>query len=668
MKKLFISLFVIAASLAVAQTDSTPTSTLPEPANPNAVSAIPVLQIDAGKVTGKVSPTLYGLMTEEINYSYEGGLYGELIRNRSFKANPTWPIYWEAVGNPAVALDRNQPLNSALDLSLKVDASAASEKAPAGIANGGYWGIPVKPDTTYRASFYAKSDNSRGPLTIAVVSTNGETIFASAKVRRIFSDWRKYTVTLKTKNVQPSKDNVLEIITTTPATIWFQQVSLFPPTFNNRPNGTRTDIMKLLAAMHPKFLRVPGGNYLEGNTMAERFNWKNTIGPISRRPGHKSPWGYWSTDGFGLLEYLEWCQDLHMEPLLAVYAGYSLGGQHVAPGPDLAPYVQDALEEIEYVTGSTSTKWGAQRAKDGHPAPFPLHYVEVGNEDYNPSSQYDSRFTQFYDAIKAKYPNLKVIATAHVTSRTPDLIDEHYYRSQEDMEAHALDYDRYLRTNKTKIFVGEWATRIGSPTPDMAGALGDAAWMTGMERNSDIVLLSSYAPLFVNVSQLRGRDRSMQWTTDLIGYDALTSYGSPAYYAQKMFSTMHGDEILATDSQNIPTREWQPRAFRGRTPPPEQIRQIFFDATRDYRSGIIYLKVVNETGTAQNINIRITGAPVIQPEGEAVVLAAGSPNDTNSLEQPQNIVPQAEEVHGLSASFTREFPPCSITVLNVRTK
>ena len=202
----------------------------------------------------------------------------------------------------------------------------------------------------------------------------------------------------------------------------------------------------------------------------------------------------------------------------------------------------------------------------------------------------------------------------------------------------------------------------------MAGALGDAAWMTGMERNSDIVLLSSYAPLFVNVSQLRGRDRSMQWTTDLIGYDALTSYGSPAYYAQKMFSTMHGDEILATDSQTIPTREWQPRAFRGRTPPPEQIRQIFFDATRDYRSGIIYLKVVNETGTAQNINIRITGAPVIQPEGEAVVLAAGSPNDTNSLEQPQNIVPQAEEVHGLSASFTREFPPCSITVLNVRTK
>jgi alpha-N-arabinofuranosidase len=649
-------MFAIAASLALAPTGS------------NAASAIPVLQIDAGKVTGQVSPILYGLMTEEINYSYEGGLYGELIRNRSFMANPIWPIYWDVVGNPDVALDKNQPLNSALNVSLKVDASQASEQSPQGIANRGYWGIPVKPDTTYRASFYAKSDNFRGPLTVALVSTNGRTIFASATVRSISSDWQKYTVTLKTKNIQPSKDNVLEIITTTPGTIWFQQVSLFPPTFNNRPNGTRPDIMKLLAAMDPKFLRFPGGNYLEGNTISERFDWKKTIGPVEERPGHKSPWGYWSTDGLGLLEFLEWCEDLHMQPVLAVYAGYSLGGQYAAPGPDLEPYVQDALDEIEYVTGDTSTKWGAQRAKDGHPAPFPLRYVEVGNEDFNRSSEYDGRFAQFYDAIKAKYPNLQVISTVPVTSRTADLLDEHYYRSQEDMEAHALDYDRYSRTNKTKIFVGEWATRVGSPTPNMAGALGDAAWMTGMERNSDIVLMECYAPLFVNVSRISGADHSMQWNTDLIGYDALTSYGSPAYYAQVMFGTHHGDEILATDSQNIPTRLWQPQSGRGQAPPAQQLRQIFFDATRDSGSGIIYLKVVNEAGTAQQIHIRSNGAPRIEPEGEAVVLRANSPDDTNSIEQPQNIVPHTEAVRGLGANFTREFPPYSITVLKLKTK
>ena len=625
MKKLCLWFFVVAASLASAQTPNVPA----------AASAVPVLQIDAGKVTGNVSPTLYGLMTEEINYSYEGGLYGELIRNRSFMVNPSWPIYWQVVGNPSIVLDRNQPLNPALNVSLKVDATTASEKAPEGIANRGYWGIPVKPDTTYRASFYAKSDNFHGPLTVALVSTNGETVLASGKVRKISSDWQKYTVTLKTKNVPPSKDNVLEIFTTTPGTIWFQQVSLFPPTFDNQPNGFRPDIMELLAAMQPKFLRFPGGNYLEGNTIQERFDWKKTIGPVEDRPGHKSPWGYWSTDGLGLLEFLEWCQDLHMQPMLALYAGYSLGGQHITPGPDLAPYVQDALDEIEYVTGDTSTKWGAQRAKDGHSAPFPLRYIEVGNEDYNRSSEYDGRFAQFYNAIKAKYPSLQVIATAPVTSRTPDLIDEHYYRSQEDMEANAFQYDKRPRTG-LKVFVGEWATRVGSPTPNMAGALGDAAWMTGMERNSDLIVMASYAPLFVNVSKLTGQDRSMQWTTDLIGYDALTSYGSPAYYAQKMFSTMHGDEILATDSQNIPTREWQPRAFRGRTRPPQQLQQIFFDATRDSRSGIIYVKVVNETGTPQHVHVQIAGAPMIQPEGEAVVLQASSQRTripSNNLEK-----------------------------------
>jgi alpha-N-arabinofuranosidase len=248
-------------------------------------------------------------------------------------------------------------------------------------------------------------------------------------------------------------------------------------------------------------------------------------------------------------------------------------------------------------------------------------------------------------------------------------VDEHYYRNQEEMQAHALDYDKYSRTDKSKIFVGEWATRVGSPTPNMAGALGDAAFLTGMERNSDVVVMSCYAPLFVNVSQTNGQNRSMQWPSDLIGYDAQSSYGSPSYYAQKMFSTMHGNEILATDSQNIPTREWQPRARRGGTPPPpQQIREIFFDATRDSKSGVIFLKVVNEAGTSQRINVQLKGAAKIESEAEAVCLSAGSPTDTNSIDQPQKIVPRTEKVLNLSANFTREFPPYSLTVLKLKTK
>jgi alpha-N-arabinofuranosidase len=647
--------------------------------------AVPVLQIKADQVTAQVNPMLYGLMTEEINFSYEGGLYGELVRNRTFKANATNAVYWSAI-NGAISLDTNQPLNAALNVSLKLDTSKASQSTPAGIENGGYWGIPVRPNTAYRASFYAKGEHFNGPLTVSLVhiaTTNGETAttLASATIPKISGDWQKYEVTLTTGDVPVSKENQLAITTTKPGTFFnhhgavsFQQVSLFPPTFNNRPNGNRADIMQLLADMQPKFLRLPGGNYLEGDYFNERFDWKKTVGDISQRPGHRSPWNYWSTDGFGLMEYLNWCEDLKMEPLLAVFAGYTLRHDYVKPGPDLEPYVQDALDEIEYVTGGTNTTWGAQRAKDGHPAAFPLHYVEVGNEDwFDRSGSYDGRFAQFFNAIKAKYPDLKVIATTPVKSVTPDLVDEHYYKSQEQMEAQSHMYDTRSRTNQTKVFVGEWATRVGSPTPNMAGALGDAAWMCCMERNSDIVLLESYAPLFVNVSDLK-RGGSMQWPSDLIGYDALTSYGSPSYYAQVMFSTHHGDNVLATDSQDIPTHPWQPPQRtrngvpQGAAPAPQEMPSLFYDATRDSRTGTIYLKIVNRQSTPQPVRVQISGASAVEAAGQALVLKAGSPDDTNSIQEPKKIVPVAEKVDGLGMDFTRDFPPYSITILELKAK
>jgi alpha-N-arabinofuranosidase len=250
----------------------------------------------------------------------------------------------------------------------------------------------------------------------------------------------------------------------------------------------------------------------------------------------------------------------------------------------------------------------------------------------------------------------------------PDLVDEHFYRNMEEMMAQAFRYDTYSRTNPTKIFCGEWATRVGAPTPNLSGALGDGAWMTCMERNSDIVLLSCYAPLFVNVSQLTGNGRSMQWTSDLIGYDALTSYGSPAYHAQKMFSTMHGDQILATDSENIPTRAWQRRGRGGAAGTTQQIRELFFDATRDSKSGLIYLKVVNTAGVARPITIRINGAKSVSAKAEAVVLSGSKLDDTNTLTEPDKIVPRTEKLSGLGADFTREFPAYSVSVLKLKSK
>jgi alpha-L-arabinofuranosidase len=640
-----------------------------------------VLRISADQVAAHVSPMLYGLMTEEINYSYDGGLYAELIRNRNFKEDAKQPVHWSLVqengGSGSMSLDPGQPFNDAIPASLKLTIAQAAQAAGAqrvGVANDGFWGIPVKPNTRYRASFYAKaSAGFKGQLTVAISGDKGAAVHATARVDRITGEWRRYEVALTTGKAAPSADNRLVISTGSPGTIWFGLVSLFPRTWHDRPNGNRQDIMQLLADMKPAFLRFPGGNYLEGYTLATRFDWKKTIGDISRRPGHlNDSWRYWSSDGMGLLEFLEWCEDLHMEPVLAVYAGFGLrGGVRIKPGADLQPYVDEALEEIEYVTGGPATTWGSRRASDGHPAPFPLQYVEIGNEDNfdrEPGS-YDGRFAQFFDAIKAKYPRLKVVATTGVTSRVPDVMDEHYYRRSEDeMASHAHDYDTRSRSGP-KVFVGEWATRVGEPTPNMSAALGDAAWMTGMERNSDLVIMSCYAPLFVNVNE-----GGMQWRTDLIGYDALTSYGSPAYYAQRMFSLHHGDLVVPVSAQGIPTREWQPPAGRAATPgvqppkpAPQQVPTLFFDATRDSGTGTLYLKLVNRAGAPQALRVEIAGVTV-EPKGRMIAMSASSPDDTNSITEPRKIVPLTSDVEGLGANFTRTLPAYSITVLEMKGK
>ena len=526
----------------------------------------------------KISPMLYGLMTEEINHSYDGGLYGELIQNRAFADPPVAPPalpkskgtpaaveppHWFVVtsGDPvgggfnvpraSMALDFMDPVNEiALKNSLRLTIEAVSTGQRAGVGNDGYWGIPVRPNTEYRASFYAKAAaDFKGPLMVDIEANNG-TVAASATVPEVGTAWKKYTVTLKTDGrVMPSANNRFVISGTSKGTIWLSLVSLFPPTFNDRPNGNRIDLMQKLADMQPAFLRFPGGNYVEGNEVNERFEWRDTLGPLEDRPGHWCPWGYRSTDGMGLLEFLEWCEDCKMEPVLAVWAGYALRGNYIAKGPALQPYVDDALDEIEYVTGDTSTRWGAQRAKDGHPAPFKLTYVEVGNEDFfDQSGNYEGRFSQFHDAIKAKYPQLKLIATAPVKSSTPDAVDDHYYRSAREMELDVHHYDKSDR-NGPKIFVGEWASTEGSPTPTMNAALGDAAWLTGLERNSDLIVMSCYAPLLVNVNQ-----GASQWGTNLIGYDALNSFGSPSYYVQKMFNHNRGDTVIPVEVAAAPVK------------------------------------------------------------------------------------------------------------------
>jgi alpha-L-arabinofuranosidase len=670
----------------------------PDPAPPPPPPAVKIekpaakysLTVNANQPGVKISPMLYGLMTEEINYSYDGGLYGELIQNRVFQnstpppsrptrsarrsataptpapapvaaptSRPDIPLHWSVVLSPGasgkIEADDTDPVNTtALKTSLRLDIDTVQANQRVGVANDGYWGIPVKPNTSYRASFYAKAGNwFSGPLTVSIESKDGSTVYATATTPTIDTDWHRYTVMLATDQITPTADARFIISAQSTGSVWFSLVSLFPPTFKDRPNGNRPDIMQLLADMHPAFLRFPGGNYLEGDTIDQRFDWKQTIHDLDQRPGHWSPWHYRSTDGLGLLEFLEWCQDINMEPILAVYAGYSLTGQQVTAGHDLAPYVQDALDEIEYVTGDASTPWGSQRAKDGHPEPFPLTYVEIGNEDFAGSARrtYEARFAQFHDAIKAKYPKLQLIATIPITSRKADVQDDHYYKSETWMEQNVHHYDSEKFRSGPKIFVGEWATREGSPTPNMHAALGDAVWLTGLERNSDLVVLACYAPLFVNVN--RG---GMQWATDLIGYNTLSSYGSPSYYVQKMFNTNRGDRVLPV--------LFSPPSLTGPTTQP--IGGIYATASTD-TNGQIILKVVNTHAIPQQLQINLNGVKAVDKKATAEVLT-GEPGDVNSIKEPQKIVPQSVMITDAAPSFPHEFPAHSVSVIRLQTR
>lgn len=608
-----------------------------------------MLEINVQEPITKVSPILYGLMTEEINYSYDGGLYAELVRNRTLQDNRNHPAHWFLVQNgnsqASIQLDKTEGPSPALPVSLKVSVRQADTSNQAGAGNEGFWGIPAYPSTTYHGSFYAKADTpSLGPVTVSLISDDSGLPVANTVVPNLSTEWKQYSFQMKTEHLKASAANHLVLSVQHPGTVWFDLVSLFPPTYKDRANGNRIDLMEKLAAMKPSFLRFPGGNYLEGDHIPERYEWKKTIGPFIDRPTHPSPWGYRSSDGLGLLEFLEWCQDLQMQPVLAVYAGYSMRQEYVKPGPELDPYVQDALDEIEYVTGDENTKWGAVRAKNGHPAPFPLTYIEVGNEDwFDRSGSYDGRFTQFYDAIKKKYPQLQVIATAKVTSRVPDLIDDHFYRTAEEFFEDVHHYDKTDRKGP-KIFVGEWATREGSPTPNFGAALGDAAWMTGMERNSDIVVMASYAPLLVNVNP-----GGMQWETDLIGYDTIHSYGSPSYYAQVMFASHLGNEVVQSTLQGAGPR-------------------FFYSVTRDTAKGLLLIKAANASSLPQPVDLKLTGATEVANHGTLVSMTAHSSRETNTLTEPAKIIPVQSQISGIGKDLHHTFPPYSIQVIELHVK
>jgi alpha-L-arabinofuranosidase len=491
------------------------------------------LSVQLDKPGIKVSPTLYGIFFEEINHAGDGGLYAEMIRNRSFEDAPTpqgWTLVEDGGAEGSMAIDSSQPLNDKNRNSLRLEARRIGG-GRIGVANTGYWGIPVADGKAYSLSFWARCNADRkGALEVSLESAAGR-VYAQAQVSGLTGEWRRYACRLEAKGTAAAAR--LVIATRAPGTIWLDTVSLFPEnTFKRRPNGLRADLAEMLAGIRPAFVRFPGGCFVEGDQLVNAFRWKDTIGDISRRPGHWNLWGYRSTDGLGYYKYLQMCEDLGAEPLFVINCGMGCSGS--APMDQMGEWVQDALDAIEYANGPLTSKWGNLRAKAGHPKPFGLKYMEIGNENGGPA--YEERYALFYKAIKAKYPQMKLIANMPVTSAPMDIVDEHYYSSPDWFAGQAKRYDSYSRSGP-KVYVGEYACTQDCGLGNLKAALGEAAFMTGMERNSDVVAMASYAPLFVNVN-------NRFWNPDAIGFDNTSCYGTPSYHMQKLFSRNRPTVIL----------------------------------------------------------------------------------------------------------------------------
>ncbi|MFI5386795.1 MAG: alpha-L-arabinofuranosidase C-terminal domain-containing protein, partial [Fimbriimonadales bacterium] len=501
------------------------------------------ITVQAGKPGIRISPDLYGIFFEEVNCAGDGGLYAEMVRNRSFE-DAEQPAHWSlverprSIGTPAdeppkgeMTLDKTQSISRENPTSLKL--TFAEGAGFVGASNEGYWGIPVSKGESYSFSCHARSDGSPHDLLVTLEGKDGKP-YAKSTLRVDSPYWIDFSRTLTASGDDP--DARLVISLDKPGTVWLDMVSLFPATtFKNRPNGLRVDLAEKLTGLRPSFMRFPGGCWVEGDTLAFSQQWKRTVGPLQDRWTQYDLWQYTSTNGLGFHEYLQLCEDTGAAPLFVINCGMSHHGN--VPMSEMDSRVQDALDAIEYANGPVTSQWGALRAKNGHPKPFGLKYLEIGNENGGPA--YRERYPLIAKAVKAKYPEIKLIANVwggYPKGTLTEIIDEHYYSNPGFFFENADRYDKYDRKGP-KVYVGEYAVTEGCGAGNLIAAVSEAAFMTGMERNSDVVEMSSYAPLFANVNH-------KTWNPDMICFDNHRSYGTPSYYVQQMFSANRGDHVL----------------------------------------------------------------------------------------------------------------------------
>lgn len=637
-----------------------------------AVSAQPAITVNVDQPGAPIADTMYGIFFEDINFGADGGLYAELVKNRSFEFDDPmmgWSPIRSADSNGVSAIVVKQPYNEKNPRFLRM---YASKGQPYGISNEGFRGMGIQQGRSYWFSVYARTDAPAMSLRVEVVGPGGDRLM-EGKIENIAADWKNYTCQMQAKATEAKAK--LNVYLSSPGAADLDMVSLFPADtaqMNGRPTpGFRKDMVRMLSDLKPGFLRFPGGCIVEGMTLSNRYQWKNTIGDINERRTIINRWNlefkhrltpdYYQSFGIGFYEYFLLSEMIGAEPMPIINCGMAcqFNTGETAAVDKLGPYVQDALDLIEFANGPADSRWGRVRARMGHPEPFDMKYLGVGNEQWGP--QYVERYKVFAKALKDKYPQIQLIAAtgsdpaifpnghkeveylwSEWRKLNPDIVDEHFYQPADWFVKNASRYDSYDRKGP-KLFVGEYAAMshsVGNPENrnNLKCALAEAAFMAGMERNADLVIMSAYAPLSAHVE-------AWQWKPDLIWFDNLNVYATPNYYAQQLFSINKGDVLLPVKVQS-----------------PDDALHV--SAVRDGKDVVV--KVVNPTGQAIETSVDLKGVSTVS--GGKVTVLAGSPDDENSIDEPNKISPVTASFKADGAQFGYTFKPYSLTVLRVAAK
>jgi alpha-L-arabinofuranosidase len=628
------------------------------------------LVVKADQPKADIQPAMWGVFFEDINFAADGGIYAELVKNRSFEFKSPltgWKeiIQGDAKGRLLIINQENEKPSNPRVLNIKADAM----KGAFGISNEGFRGMGIRKDNQYNFSILARSIEGKVKLKVELINASGQKI-GEATLENFTSEWGKYSTSFKASATDPKA--LLNVLFVGKGEIEVDMVSLFPKdTWKNRPNGLRPDIVQLLADMKPGFIRFPGGCIVEGFDLDNRYQWKKTIGNIEDRKTIISRWNtefkhrltadYYQSFGLGFYEYFQLAEDLGAEPLPILNCGMAcqFNSAEVVPVDKLDPYIQDALDLIEFANGGVESKWGGLRAKMGHPAPFKMRLLGVGNEQWG--EQYIERYKVMSKALKEKHPEITLISDpgpspdgemfeylwGELRKLNADIVDEHYYQNPSWFLNNVKRYDNYDRKGP-KVFAGEYAVQtVATTSPDnknnWQSALSEAAYMTGLERNADIVYMASYAPLFAH-------SEGWQWTPDLIWFDNLHVYGTPNYYVQKLFSTNKGTQVLPLLYQDKPVTGQD---------------SLYASAVIDKNTREIIVKIVNTSNKTQTGKVIIETAKELSSKAKVLILKSNKLDEMNSFDNPKQISPVEELINVSGKEVSISLTPYSFSVFRV---